>query len=116
MPVVGEVKWCVEWCIHRRIPRDTSIYRKRLVLSLGEALRLARDKVQESETGKVIVWKAEFRPYAEEDAQRYPHIGQWDPVGEEIIYEDIPEDALEEIPDETPDGIPDEIPEELALR
>ncbi len=94
-PRVGDVCWFVEWCPELAfdesgdVDRDSCVNSIRRVATKEEAETLARKVWPQTQHawGVVDYWPAEFVPYDEEDAARYPHVGHWEDTADAESYE-----------------------------
>lgn len=91
-PKVGDHRWFVEWCsklaFYEECPgevdRDRCEMSRRSFPTREAAWAFAKEvwPATTQTFGIVEVWEAEFTPYDEDDAARYPHVGYWDAVDE----------------------------------
>src|SRR5215831_15051007 len=95
-PRVGDTCWFVSWCsrlgFYPDMPGEVDLDRceeeVRQFATRGEAEAFAR-AVYPAATqtfGVVDYWPAEFVPYDEADARRYPHAGYWEPTADPEHY------------------------------
>lgn len=96
-PRIGDRKWEVDWC--SEIPLDENgdgilDQAKRhcaLFATREQAVSHAQKVYPLDCYGGVLINQVEFRPYSEEDAILYPHVGFWEVIGgqEEYSGEDV---------------------------
>jgi hypothetical protein len=97
-PRIGDACWFVEWCIELAfcggnqeygVDCDACKMACRRVGTKEEAERLAREvyPVTTKTFGVVGYWPAEFVPYDDDDAVRYPHVGRWNATADPEYYE-----------------------------
>jgi hypothetical protein len=96
-PKIGDECWFVEWCIKKGMVDDAhpeyggdydlDVNHTRRVATREEAEQVAREVYPIDQYGAVSYWPARFKPYDEDDAAFYPHVGYWIETGDTEYYE-----------------------------
>ena len=87
-PRVGDRAWEVDWCAsipvdeHGDSDLDNADQRTERFGTRPEADERARAVLPQDVLGAVTVTAVEFTAYDEDDAERYPHVGYWEPIAE----------------------------------
>lgn len=93
-PRVDDKAWHVDWCASipedpdtREPDLDNADYRTETWWSKPKAERRAKAVLELDVFGLVTLTPVEFVPYDESDADKYPTVGYWEPVGDSECIE-----------------------------